>query len=211
VVVDGTRREEPPFAAFIQLVEKAGVEIFFAGRKDIAYIKTTETFPGVLAVVAMKDTSFQAVRGSGPFVCLDGVNDPGNLGTIIRTADWFGVSTILLGQGSVDMYNEKVVRSTMGSFFRTTICKVSNLADSLEKFISEGYSVYAFTMEGLPAADLRVKRTDKVIFLFGSESHGISSELQRLCTASYTIERKGQAESLNVGVAVGIALSHITD
>ena len=210
VVIDGALRDEANIQALVKLAEEDEVPVEFCGRKDIDEIKTTDTFPGVLAVVATNDIGLAEIA-SGPIVALDGIKDPGNLGTIIRTADWFGIENVLLAEDSVDPYNPKVVRSTMGSIFRTQIFESLNLATSLttlkEKY---GYKVISLEMDGkiLPEKILE-KGTENVVFLFGSESHGVRLELEKFIDTKYTIPGKGQAESLNVAMAAGIVMSRI--
>ncbi len=207
VFVEETKRNEPEFAEILAQASGRKIEYLFVGRKDIGEIKTTDTFPGVSAIVAMQAVAFEDIT-NGPILCLDQVNDPGNLGTIIRTADWFGIKNILLSEGSVDPYNEKVVRSTMGSLFRTKIFESEYVAETLEELKEKGYHLYALTLGGKDICELKALRQaqGKHVFVFGSESHGIREEVLELCDGKYTIPGKGGAESLNVGVAVGVVL-----
>lgn len=175
------------------------------GLKAINKCVTTETFSGVLAVARMRENVISDFAGKA-VLCLDKVSDPGNLGTIIRTADWFGIENILLSEDCVDPYNEKVVRSTMGSLFHVKIAQSDNLLKDIDALRKKEYSVIAFTLNGKPLQ--AVPKQKKVVYVFGSESHGVRQELLDVADC-YTIPGKGKAESLNVGVAVGIALSHI--
>ena len=144
----------------------------------------------------------------GPIVCLAGVKDPGNLGTIIRTADWFGIKNILLSEQCVDVYNPKVVRSTMGSIFHTAVFRSNNIEKDLQvlKKNSE-YKIYSLDLAGENIN--KMKASNNIIYLFGSESHGVMTGLEKLIDKRYTIPKKGEAESLNLGVAVGVLLSKI--
>ncbi len=203
VFVEEQRRAEPEIAEILAQATGRKIEYHFVGRKDIGEIKTTDTYPGVSAVVAMEAVEFEDIT-DGPILCLDQVNDPGNLGTIIRTADWFGIKNILLSEGSVDPYNEKVVRSTMGSLFRTKIFEAEYVAETLEELKEKGYHLYALTLGGKDMSE--IQPSPKSVYIFGSESHGIREEILELCDGKYTIPGKGGAESLNVGVAVGVVL-----
>ncbi len=128
----------------------------------------------VLAVAAIPETIQPAASVlSGMALALDGIRDPGNMGTIIRTADWFGINTILCSPDSVDMYNPKVVQSTMGSFGRVNVYYTS-LTDFLKE-LPAGYPVYGALLEGPDITSKIFVRTG--IILIGSESHGLSSEL----------------------------------
>lgn len=129
---------------------------------------------------------------------LDGVNDPGNLGTIIRTADWFGIKQIVCSPLSVDVYSPKVVMSTMGSIFR-----VSVFYQDLATFIANSnLTSYAAVLNGKPLHAVAFQKN--ALLVMGSESHGISQEIQRLCTHKITIEGGGATESLNLAIASGI-------
>lgn len=210
IVVDGNLRDERDMSALIKLAEQNEIQVEFCGRRDIGEIKTTDTFPGVLAVVQTNDIGLEEIA-HGPIVALDGVKDPGNLGTIIRTADWFGIKNMLLAEDSVDPYNPKVVRSTMGSIFRTTIFESQNLATSFDTLCNKyGYKIVSLEMNGTTLPEkLNQQGTEKTIFLFGSESHGVRPEIAKFVNIKYTIPGKGGAESLNVAVAAGIVLSRI--
>lgn len=213
VIIDGKLRDEAKMIALIDRATERDVPVDFCSRKDIAEIKTTDTFPGVLAVVAAADTGLDEIA-HGPIIALDGVKDPGNLGTIIRTADWFGVHNVLLAEDTVDPFNPKVVRSTMGSLFRVAIFESLSLDHSLQTLKAKfGYKMIALDMTGTPlptTLEPVLKAAQKnMIFLFGSESHGLRPGLEKLIDTRYTIPGKGAAESLNVAVAAAIVMSRL--
>lgn len=137
-------------------------------------------------------------------LALDTIQDPGNLGTIIRIADWFGVSAIICSEDCVDQYNPKVVQSTMGSLGRVVL-NYTHLADWLKK--NRTINVYAAALEGAGMESIRGLKEG--IILIGNESKGISSEIMNLANEKITIPKVGGAESLNAAVATGIILSHI--
>jgi len=165
----------------------------------------TTTFPGILAVVSMPEVTTKA--DGRLLAALDGVNDPGNLGTMIRTAEWFGVTTLILGPGTVDPYNEKVVRSAMGSLFRSRFVQTDNLAKTLIELKAEGYRLVAAEISG---GGEEVLTADPTCLLMGSESHGLSPDLSALADAVYTIPGAGTTESLNVAVSFGIILHQLS-
>lgn len=204
VIVDGARRDEPALASVIAAAEKKQVSVEFCGRKDIDVIKTTETFPGVMAIVELPESDFDTIIESNAVIVLDGVKDPGNLGTIIRTADWFGIKAIVLSEESVDPYNEKCVRSTMGSIFRVNIFRAENLLQTVEDLKEDGYKIYGLSMEGKALETL--KTPSKAAYIFGSESHGIRKELIQAADGLYAIPGNTEAESLNLSVAAGIVM-----
>ncbi|HAT03154.1 MAG TPA: hypothetical protein DCS29_00035 [Candidatus Magasanikbacteria bacterium] len=207
LIVEGGRRDEEEIRGIIEIAEKNNIPIEFCGRKDIDIIKTTDTFPGVLAVIEQKEIILEDIA-DGPVICLDQVKDPGNLGTIIRTADWFGIKNILVSEDCVDVYNPKVVRSTMGSIFHVTIFKSHDVLNSLKKLKKEfHYEINSLDMHGVTIAKLKPK--NKAIYIFGSESHGVSHELDELIDTRYTIPGSGTAESLNVAISAGILMSKL--
>ena len=135
---------------------------------------------------------------------LDTVQDPGNLGTIIRCADWFGIGTVICSRDSADVFNPKVVQSTMAG-----IARVRVLYEDLPQFLQQhsDIPVYAATLNGTPLPKLG--QLKEGILLIGNESKGISNELLEMSSHKVTIPRVGKAESLNAAVATGIILSHI--
>lgn len=141
---------------------------------------------------------------SGITLILDTVQDPGNLGTLIRTADWFGVTQIICSTDSVDPYNPKVVQATMGSLVRVPVCQTS-LYDWLQT--QTDVPKWAAVLSGKNYSEIESKGTG--ILMMGNESKGLSKELLELTTERITIPRKGGAESLNVAVATGILLAEL--
>lgn len=137
-------------------------------------------------------------------LALDTIQDPGNLGTIIRIADWFGIQSIVCSEQCADMYNPKVVQSTMGSLGRVQI-EYTGLVTWLQK--NDAIRTYAAALNGKKVSDL--KGLKEGIVIIGNESKGISEEIMQLCNEKITIPKVGAAESLNAAVATGIILSHI--
>jgi TrmH family RNA methyltransferase len=135
---------------------------------------------------------------------LDCIQDPGNLGTIIRIADWFGVSAIICSDNCVDRYNPKVVQSTMGSLGRVELI-YTHLADWLIKYPAIPIYVAALNGTGIES----IKGLKEGMIVIGNESKGVSDEILDLANEKITIPKVGGAESLNAAVATGIILSHI--
>jgi TrmH family RNA methyltransferase len=134
---------------------------------------------------------------------LDGIQDPGNLGTIIRIADWFGLTQIIASEDTVDFYNPKVVQSTMGSFIRVPVY-YTDITHFLE---STKLPVYGAMLAGKSIYD--IIKPESGILVIGNESKGIREPIQPLINHAITIPRFGGAESLNAAVATGILLSHM--
>ena len=135
---------------------------------------------------------------------LDEIQDPGNMGTIIRTADWFGIENIICSEDCVDSYNPKVVQSSMGSLGRVNV-----IYADLEEFINgnKSVSIYAATLGGTSLYAL--DKINEGIILIGNESKGINDGLSKYAAKQITIPKSGKAESLNAAVAAGIILSHV--
>jgi TrmH family RNA methyltransferase len=206
VVVDESRQLEADKQEVIAVATARKIPVFETSKLAYKSISGTVTPAGILAEVALPNFTVKDFF-PGPVIALDRISDPGNLGTIIRTAEWFRISNIILSEGCVDPYNEKVVRSTMGSLHRARIVRVENIAETLEGFERKGYNVTSFTLGGTPLETFTPNK--KSILVFGSESHGVSEEITSRFPKQVTISGGGETESLNVAVAAGIALHHI--
>lgn len=172
---------------------------------DLERISSLSTPNQVLAI--FEKPSFPAPDFENAVsILLDGIQDPGNLGTIIRIADWFGIRQVICTHDSADVFNTKTVQSTMGSIVRVQV-----LYEDLEALIREQVSrrlpVYAATLEG--ESIYNAQRITKGMIVIGNESRGIRREILELAPHYITIPRTGEAESLNAAVAAGIILSHL--
>lgn len=176
-------------------------EIDEASLQKISLLKTPNK---VVAVFEKKQNETAPIIFNKLSLMLDDIQDPGNMGTIIRIADWFGIENIICSENCVDCYNPKAVQATMGSLARVNI-----LFTSLISFITanENISVYAASLSGMPVSAL--KNINEGIILIGNESKGIHEDLLNLSSKKITIPRFGHAESLNAAVATGIILSHL--
>lgn len=171
--------------------------------KDLERMSGLSTAPSVLALVRFAPVdsikSLQTVS-----LYLDQISDPGNLGTIIRTCDWYGLNQVFLSPNCVDIYSTKVIQSSMGSIFRVNCIEID-----FKNLISQYHfsQIYATAMKGKNIND--INNTQNILIVMGSESHGVSTEIFNLCTEKITIPSYGYAESLNVSVASGIILHQI--
>jgi RNA methyltransferase, TrmH family len=175
--------------------------------------KLTETITGqdIIAVVNQWSTPMETVlRRTGPqlLVAVDRIHEPGNLGALVRTCDWFGVDAILLGKDSVEIWNPKVVRSSVGSMANVTFVEEVDLPVHLKTLKNTGYSITGTDVRaGVSVAESPPEKP--CVIVFGSEADGISPDILREVDTMITIPRFGKAESLNVGIAAGIILSVI--
>ena len=184
--------------------EWLGENATIISNNDLTRISSLKTPNKVVAVVKIKKGSLDIT--SNTVLALDGVKDPGNLGTIIRLADWFGVEDIICSDDCVDYLNPKVVQSSMGSFTRVNL-HYTSLMDAFKKY--SDYKLFMTVLNGTPLSEMT--NTDKKIVVMGSESKGISNKILELTSDKITIpkSKSSKAESLNVSVAAAIILSTI--
>lgn len=184
--------------------EWLGENATIISNNDLTRISSLKTPNKVVAVVKIKKGSLDIT--SNTVLALDGVKDPGNLGTIIRLADWFGVEDIICSDDCVDYLNPKVVQSSMGSFTRVNL-HYTSLMDAFKKY--SDYKLFMTVLNGTPLSEMT--NTDKKIIVMGSESKGISNKILELTSDKITIpkSKSSKAESLNVSVAAAIILSAI--
>ena len=185
-------------------------EIISVSESDIERVSLQKTPVGVVAVVKKKDNSIIEGDYLGELsLVLDEIQDPGNMGTIIRLADWFGIRHIFCSTNTVDIYNPKVIQSTMGAFLR---CKVEYV--DLSKFLKkhselEGFNIYGAFLEGENI--YRSKLENKGFLVMGNEGSGISKEVQQHVTSKISIPSYppsiASSESLNVAVATAVICS----
>lgn len=178
-----------------------GVPIVHVTDEVLLSVSQTKTPQGVIAVVQMKSLE---KRTSGPVLLLDGLQDPGNVGTIIRTADAMGASEVLIGKGTVDIYNDKVIRSTQGSIFHIRLEQVE-IKSAIAGLKEAGYTVWASSLQEASALP-EVEFTGENALIVGNEGAGIDEEVLNLADKTVKIPIYGDAESLNVSVATGIML-----
>lgn len=175
---------------------------FVISSNDLKKISNLKTPNAVVAIFKIKEQ--KEVSYSNFTIVLDAINDPGNLGTIIRLCDWFGVKQIVCSKDTVDCYNPKVVQATMGS-----LARVNLYYQDLEAFIeSSTLESYIADMDGISVYTSNLPK--KAILIMGNEANGVSKEIKDLVTAKVSIPRFGdlkKTESLNVATATAILLS----
>tara|TARA_B100000029_G_scaffold220163_2_gene217885 strand:+ start:5963 stop:6712 length:750 start_codon:yes stop_codon:yes gene_type:complete len=171
---------------------------------ELREISNTISNQGILGVVQISPKRIPKFENN--CIYLDEIRDPGNVGTIFRTADWFGVHEIVLSKSSVDPYNPKVVRSGMGAHFRINI----HTDYDLKKIKSSGYVILAADTEGNSIQTFAPTNKIKWCLIMGSEGDGISKKNRCLVDNFIAIPGSENSDSLNVGVATGILLNHLT-
>lgn len=183
-----------------------GVPLTLVSERLFSQLVTTESPEGVVAVARLPEESeLPEPTGTAFYVVADALQDPGNLGTIIRTADAVGATAVLVGPGTVDPYSPKVVRATMGSLFHLPVLVRPALYDDLAKLKAQGVSLFATAL-----------RTDRSVYdldlagplawMVGNEGSGLTPEAVALATEAVSLPMPGQAESLNASVATAVCL-----
>ena len=172
-------------------------------------LSDTVTPQGVLAVVKQPAWTLEQLsfENGCRLLLLDDIQDPGNLGTILRTAEAAGVDMVIMSEGCADIFNPKVIRSTMGSIFRLPFV-TDDLVSVIEMLKTEGVTVYGAALEG--SSDYReVEFSEKTAIVIGNEGNGISGNVLNAVNEKIRIPMKGQIESLNAAVSAAILLYHI--
>lgn len=185
-------------------VIQKGTTITEVTEQELEKISQLTTPNQVLALVHQYEQRGSVPAKNNIILVLDTIQDPGNMGTIIRIADWFGIKQVVCSNDSADIYNPKVVQSTMGSIARVNVF-YTELGDWLPA--QKEVSIYAAALDGEDVTAM--KKIQEGVILIGNESKGISQEILALSNTKITIPRKGDAESLNAAVATGIILSHL--
>jgi len=182
----------------------SGIDYTSVTTDELSKISQLSTPNKVLAIV--KKIPLQKIQTKRQLLLgLDTIQDPGNLGTIIRIADWFGIKNIICSAECADVYNPKTIQSTMGSFLRVNLL-YTNLAEWLSG--NKDLKVYAALLDGQDVGAM--KKINEGMIIIGNESKGISDMILERVNIKITIPKKGNAESLNAAVAAGIILSHLS-
>lgn len=198
-------------AANEKRLQRANIEYHLTSQTELERISQLTTPNNVVALAYQNKPTFAVNTLKGKLVLvLDGVGDPGNMGTIIRIADWFGIDTVVCSANSVEQYNPKTVQAAMGSLFRVGVF-YTDLVTFITEYKSEfaGNGVYAANLGGENLYGKPIKTP--CLLVMGSESHGISKPVEKLATGLITIPSFGnsKAESLNVAVSTAIICGEI--
>ena len=178
------------------------IEVSVAELEKISQLTTPNQ---VLAVIEKIEWKGDPEIKENVSLVLDTIQDPGNMGTIIRLADWFGIKNIFCSVECADIYSPKVVQSSMGSISRVRV----EYTDILSWLVANNkVRIYAAVLDGMDIT--KIEKISEGIIIIGNESKGINTEMVKLANQQITIPGKGKAESLNASVATGIILSHLT-
>jgi len=192
----------------IERLEKTKIfhssRIFELNEKDFKKLSNEVSPSGVAALVKKKRFNFDSLfeKQNNIIPVFEKISDPGNLGTCLRTADWFGFKTIVLSEGSVEFTNPKVVKSSMGSIFHLNIFDEVNLKSFISLSKKNEYKIFGTSTSGKNFLNQKIQL--KSVLIFGNESRGISKEITELCDELIKIPSLGSAESLNLAISTSI-------
>ena len=198
------------WAEMVHELQRLGVPVKETDDTTLAKVTSTVQPQGVLALVVQRIFAPGDLLSERAtlLVAADAVGDPGNVGTLLRTCDWFGADGVLLGRGSAELYNEKVVRSSVGSLLHLPVAEDVDLPAALGEARRRGFTVIAASGNAQQSY-LTARYRTKNLLVLGSEAHGLSGAVRAAADIVVSIPRYGRVESLNVGVACGILLAHL--
>ena len=191
----------------VEQAEAAGAAVSRVPARDLERMGDAQTSQGVVAV--SRSIVQGSLDASGSVVVLDGVQDPGNVGALVRSAAWFGAAAVVADSRTADFEGPKAVRAAMGGLWDVELVRVDDLAPALDALRSDGRDVWGADMAGTPLASWRPFARD--VLVLGSEGHGLSESARSRLTGRVSIPGRADArgvESLNVGVAAGVMLAH---
>lgn len=193
--------------AYKNLIKQTNVLLLECSAEELTSVSTLVSNTAALAVVKTPEQKFKPLEGSKAWVlALDGINDPGNLGSLLRIADWYGIEQVVCSPTTAELYNPKVITASKGSFLRIAVSYQP--LDTFFNQLPANTEVLGAYLEGESIHDLQPNPQGGVILL-GSEAQGISDELSARITRKITIPAFGAAESLNVGVAAAVICDNL--
>ncbi|HHY14100.1 MAG TPA: 23S rRNA (guanosine(2251)-2'-O)-methyltransferase RlmB [Thermoanaerobacterales bacterium] len=192
-------------------MEKKKVSTYLIDNNLMQNISDVVTSRGILAVVKKKDFTIEDIANSNKshfLLIIDGISDPGNLGTIIRTAHACNVDGIVLNKGTVDIFNPKVLRSTAGSAFHVPFTYTGNIVNTIRKLKRAGINIYVTHVNGV-SYPYEINMNEPLAIVLGNETFGVQEEISNLANKLIKIPMPGKSESLNVAIASGIMMYEV--
>lgn len=186
------------------MYEIAKYDCVYVTKKIFKYISEVQEPQGILAVIEKNNSNVEIDYTQDIIVALDDVQDPGNLGTILRTVDSIGLTQILVSKGTADSYNPKVVRSTMGAIFRIKIIECEDLEKILKEIKKHKFKIVVTSLQ--TENTIYEINYNKKVIVIGNEAKGVEQKIQQIADEKIKIPMLGKTESLNASVATGIVL-----
>lgn len=191
----------------LRTLQQYSDKFLLISNKEFLKISSTKNPQGIAAVFEMPIPQLKQ-KPENIVIGLENISDPGNVGTILRSCDWFGVKNVLLSENCADIYNPKVLRASMGAVFNLSIEEEIDLITRLDDLRKNNYKTYYADMSGI---DYRtIVKSEKMVITFCNEAFGPTSKLQDVCDNSITIPKKGSIDSLNVAAAAAVILAQLT-
>lgn len=192
----------------INYFQKKGIRLEIINQNQFEKLCDTKTPQGIIGVFNFPQQKSKLQLKDKLIVALENISDPGNLGTIIRNCDWFGIKNILLSSDCTEIYNPKVIRASAGSVFHVNIYEQEEFYLELKRMKEFGYEILCTDLNGKNIYEFELKKNS--ILVFSNEAHGPSDNLLNISDYKITIPRIGKAESLNVASASAVFLSEFT-
>lgn len=192
-------------------IEKTGRRVYEVSPAVAGVLSDTQNSQGIFCIVKKPPSDFELeqINTKGKYLALENIQDPGNLGTMLRTAEAMGIDGVLLSSGCVDVFSPKVVRASMGAVFRLSFFTGLDMPNTVSRLVSKGMKVYAAVADGGEDI-LKTDFCGGVAAVIGNEGNGLTRECVNACTGKITINMRGRAESLNAAAAATVIIWEIT-
>lgn len=209
-VTEAARKSDrKEYLEIFRLAQETGIYVETVSEKVFQSICDTMNPQGVLAIVKMPAYELESYLSEQVrFLCLEDINDPGNLGTMMRTAEGAGMTGVIMSKRTVDLFNPKVVRATMGSLFRVPFFYSDCLEETIGLLKSKGVTIYGAHLQGSVPYD-KVSYNGSVCLMIGNEANGLSESVTMLADTCIRIPMEGQLESLNAAVSAALLMYEI--
>ncbi len=208
-IVSNSALEHDRIRACVYSCLDQNIEVFSSTERQFKSISDESSPQGIVLVIQKPHAPHVPRKKDNVVLMLDALQDPGNLGTILRSAEWFGIQTIISGKGCVELYNPKVVRSAMGAVFRCAVLEQAHLDHQLNVCKSMGFRILGAVLHG--SQELKhIRASGHDVLVIGNEANGISDSLSPYLDETVSIPQKGAGESLNAAVAAAIFMYHLT-
>lgn len=199
------------YADYFGAIVQTGAPVYEITSQVASHLADTRTSQGIFCIAKMRDTSLDIanLKPNGSYLALENLQDPGNLGTILRTAEAMGIDGIMLSLGCTDIYSPKVVRASMGAVFRIDFASGLDLPAALSALKAKGHTVLAAVAKG--GEDLLSFDFSKgAVAVIGNEGNGLTEDCIRACSKGVTVRMRGRAESLNAAAAATVIIWEMT-
>ncbi len=192
---------------YFEAFRKKNIRIEIIKTAELKKLSDTKNPQGITAVFIQRSSAKINIQ-TGAIVALENISDPGNIGTIIRNCDWFGIETVLLSDNCAEVYSPKVIRASAGSVFHLNVTEEQEFYLRIHELKSKGYKILCADINGNNLYEL--EKTGKYVMIFANEANGPTQEILSLADEKITIPGRGKAESLNVASASAVVLSEFT-